>query len=312
MIVIMINNKDLAVVSVIIPTFNRAYTLELVLPTILCQPEVAEVIVVDDGGSDHTREVISCWQDRTPSIALRYHRNQTNCGALLSRMAGAQMASSEYIAFCDDDDLIASDYFSTCLKLLKSGSSIASGIHFYRLPKEGFHQAIFRYQSLPQGRPLNRWTMMLNKEVRLTDVTSLPFTHGLIVAKKALILRYMEDEGFEKGNGFREESIFQLRAYADGHVISVTPKTFAIGLHRSEVPHGGQRISRLRHFMWTIRYNWQFYKRFWPQLSGAMGISYNAPIAQFLFILEEIYRFFIRPFIIFPKMLLAKLARPLR
>ena len=79
----------------------------------------------------------------------------------------------------------------------------------------------------------------------------------------------------EKGNGFREESDIQIRAYIDGNKILVTNDAHAVHLHQSEVKIGGQRVNRLRRYYWTVFYTHYFFKKYfnlskqlWNKLSN--------------------------------------------
>src|SRR5258707_14856082 len=74
--------------SVMIPAFNEERTLELILKHVLEQPEVGEVIAVDDGSSDGTWEIMRRYAERDPRV--RAFRQETNRGkgAALRRAIG--------------------------------------------------------------------------------------------------------------------------------------------------------------------------------------------------------------------------------
>ncbi|MBN1687999.1 MAG: glycosyltransferase [Candidatus Omnitrophica bacterium] len=86
-------------VSVIIPTYNRAETLPRAIRSVLAQEGVPfELIVVDDGSSDNTREMI---QKDFPSVTYLY---QDNKGPAAARNLGVKNAKGRWIAFLDSDD----------------------------------------------------------------------------------------------------------------------------------------------------------------------------------------------------------------
>ncbi len=88
-------------VSVIIPTHNRAQLLPCAVSSVLGQTyENLELIIVDDGSTDNTLEVVKGFQD--PRILYLCHENSR--GAPAARNIGIQHAKGEYIAFLDDDD----------------------------------------------------------------------------------------------------------------------------------------------------------------------------------------------------------------
>src|SRR6516162_8414267 len=88
-------------VTVVIPAYNAACTIERALSSVWRQdyPEL-EVIVIDDGSTDDTgHRVAAC---HNPNLRLiRLNRNRGECGAM---NVGIQEARGEYIAFLDADD----------------------------------------------------------------------------------------------------------------------------------------------------------------------------------------------------------------
>lgn len=87
-------------VSVIIPTYNRADLVAEAIDSVLTQSYCdLEVIVVDDGSTDNTAEVIKQYGQR-----IRVVRQQ-NAGEPLARNAGIRVASGEFVCFLDSDDI---------------------------------------------------------------------------------------------------------------------------------------------------------------------------------------------------------------
>ncbi len=88
-------------VSVVIPTYNRVCTVVRAIESVLTQTyQNLEIIVVDDGSTDNTREVI----ERLHDPRVRYIRHGENRGGSLARNTGIEAATGEYIAFLDSDD----------------------------------------------------------------------------------------------------------------------------------------------------------------------------------------------------------------
>jgi glycosyltransferase involved in cell wall biosynthesis len=86
-------------VSVIIPAYQRAYTLVPVLEKVFAQTFTDyEVIIADDGSKDNTQEVLAPYRDR---IIYEYAENR---GASSARNRGARLARGKYLAFLDSDD----------------------------------------------------------------------------------------------------------------------------------------------------------------------------------------------------------------
>lgn len=93
-------------VSVILPTYNRAHLIKGSLQSVLDQSyRDFEVIVVDDGSTDNTEEVIRGFKDNR----IRYIRCNNNRGASAARNTGLQACRGKYVAFIDSDDIWKKD-----------------------------------------------------------------------------------------------------------------------------------------------------------------------------------------------------------
>lgn len=88
-------------VSVIIPAYNRADTITRAIKSVLAQTyEDFEIIVVDDGSTDQTCEVVQQIGD----WRIRLIRHSSNQGAAAARNTGMKAAGGKYIALLDSDD----------------------------------------------------------------------------------------------------------------------------------------------------------------------------------------------------------------
>jgi len=102
-------------VSVIVPTYNRAARLRTCLQSVIDSGEsCAEVIVVDDGSEDDTRELVKGF-----GSAVRYVY-QSNRGPSAARNAGVRLARGRYIAFLDSDDRLLPAPYSRVAAFLDS------------------------------------------------------------------------------------------------------------------------------------------------------------------------------------------------
>lgn len=93
------NQKNENLVSVILPTYNRAWTLKDAVDTVLSQnyPNI-EVIIIDDGSEDNTQELLRAYKDKIVVLT------QENSGVSAARNAGIKKSKGEFIALLDSDD----------------------------------------------------------------------------------------------------------------------------------------------------------------------------------------------------------------
>lgn len=97
-------------VSIIIPNYNGATYLREAIDSAVSQAGVeVEVIVVDDGSTDASREVIDSYGDSIHSIF------QKNLGACAARNAGLAIAKGKYVKFLDGDDCLLPNSLDTQL-----------------------------------------------------------------------------------------------------------------------------------------------------------------------------------------------------
>ena len=103
-------------VSVVIPTYNRAAVVQEAIQSVMLQtyPDY-EVIVVDDGSTDNTRDVVSAFSGK-----VRYLFQQ-NRGRSAARNHGIRLARGRYIAFLDSDDMFLPEKLGVQVSALESG-----------------------------------------------------------------------------------------------------------------------------------------------------------------------------------------------
>jgi len=94
----------LPTVSVVVPTHNRSALLAQTLASVRAQTFAdLEIVVVDDGSSDNTAEIVT----RIDDSRVRMVRHEQPLGVSAARNRGIREASGEWVAFLDDDDLWA-------------------------------------------------------------------------------------------------------------------------------------------------------------------------------------------------------------
>jgi glycosyltransferase involved in cell wall biosynthesis len=124
-------------ISVIIPVYNAAAYIEKAVSSALFLKEVKEVVLVNDGSTDNSLEIIQQLQQSDNRIKIYHHENNSNKGRSTSRNLALQNATQPFIAFLDADDFYLENRFDSDKKIFKSDASIdgvynAIGAHFYR------------------------------------------------------------------------------------------------------------------------------------------------------------------------------------
>lgn len=111
-----------SLISVIIPTYNRADFIKETLGSILGQSyKTLEVIIVSDGGSDSTPDVIAEIDDKR----IKFVQLDQNSGCpAVPRNVGLKEAKGELIAFCDDDDIWLPHKLEEQIRLFKKSPDI--------------------------------------------------------------------------------------------------------------------------------------------------------------------------------------------
>lgn len=107
-------------VSVIIPTYNREQYLSDAIDSVIEQTfSDYEIIVVDDGSTDNTKEVLRKYNGK-----IRYFFQKNN-GPSAARNMGLKQALGEYVAFLDSDDIWFTDYLEENINLLEKCYDLA-------------------------------------------------------------------------------------------------------------------------------------------------------------------------------------------
>jgi hypothetical protein len=141
-------------ISVVIPTINRARLLQEALESVSAQYGSGEefemeVIVVDDGSSDNTPDVVA------NHAKARYIRLPTNRGSAAARNAGVRAGSGEYVVFLDDDDILLPHKLKEQIAVLQMRPEVAAIYSPCIVRSEGREKVIPSRSRGPSGFVLN-------------------------------------------------------------------------------------------------------------------------------------------------------------
>lgn len=192
-------------VSVVIPTYDRAAKVQRAIESVLSQTmRDLEVVVVDDGSSDNTAEVLSGkFGDR-----IRYYA-QTNQGVSVARNRGVTEARGEWIAFLDSDDLWEPDKLDVQLKTLKEFAQCGACYADTRLFNYPETRTLFQ---LAEKNYAHQGTTGVNDEVLRLLVR--PGGGGMVVHLSSLLAKrdlIRKTGGFDPKLLYSQDSEFMFR-----------------------------------------------------------------------------------------------------
>ncbi len=284
-------------ITIVVPTRNRAYTLRLVAESYFQQEGVDEIIFVDDAGADDTAWVIAGMAVQYPHVHVVMLRNEQRVGASASRNRGVAAVTNKLVLFCDDDESLQGGYAMVCRrKLAASGAAAVSGRRVNMLDGETWEEALARFgDGTRDVPPYNYLLCELTGGARYTGDVELPFTNAVILTWTDLVRQYGFDDYYARGNGYREETDYQMNLFVNQHTILQTNDTHSIHLSTSTVSTGGQRTARWRRVYWSVFYTHYFYKKYWYRYAKRIGLRSSQWSALAYFAAFSIYREFLRP-----------------
>jgi glycosyltransferase involved in cell wall biosynthesis len=174
-------------VSIVMSVYNGAAHLPAALDSILAQTWTDfELIIVDDGSTDQSSEILKKYSQRDPRIRVI---SQANTGLTLALIRGCQESRGEFMARHDADDWSEPTRLAAQVEILD------------QQPQIGFVSCATQYVG-PQGEPLEIVTRCDDPAVatrKLLDERQGPPAHGSVMFRRAL---------YESVGGYRPEFYF--------------------------------------------------------------------------------------------------------
>jgi len=230
-------------------------------------------------------------------VATRFVRNETRRGASYSRNVGVACAHNDYVLFCDDDEYLEAGYANICLKkLILHNAAAVSGRRVYMRDGETQAQALHRFgHGIRRSRPFRTLICEYVNAARYDGDTHLPVTNAIILTRKQLLQRYPYDSFYARGNGYREESDYQMNLFVHGYNTIVTNDCHSIHLPMSQVRSGGQRTDSWKRVYWSIYYTRYFFGKYYAGYARRLGVKWPQWAAVSAFALFAVYRETLRP-----------------
>src|SRR5687768_9583402 len=154
------NSGDL--VSVVMPVYNGERFLRDAVDSILLQTyRNFELIVVDDGSSDRTADILDAYEMQDSRV--RVHRHERNAGIVAARNQGCRMARGGFIAVMDADDISLPHRLEIQFNYLRSHPEIAAvGGWVRRIDQNGLPGEVQHY---PLEPAILAWSMLFFNSV---------------------------------------------------------------------------------------------------------------------------------------------------
>jgi glycosyltransferase involved in cell wall biosynthesis len=208
-------------ISIIVCTCNRAGMLPQAIRSLLEQKTAShfkfEILIVDDGSTDNTADVVASLMAENPAAPLRY-RYKSPGGVADARNFGARHAAGEWIAFFDDDQIADSEWLSELIAIAREkNAECVGGSVSLLLPESN------RLKLGPRARGIlgERYRGKLSKAYAPNDY---PGTGNVLFTKKV----FEEVGGFDtKMREGGEDTEFFARLRKKGITIWYTPKALA-------------------------------------------------------------------------------------
>ncbi len=133
-------------VSIVLPTYNRAYILGDAIKSVLMQTyPYFELLIIDDGSADGTEELVMRYQDER----IRYYKFEENAGQAKARNYGIELAEYDYIAFEDSDDIWHPEKLEVQMEAMCSASpEVGFAYHKIRYERDDGQVMVFPPESM--------------------------------------------------------------------------------------------------------------------------------------------------------------------
>jgi GT2 family glycosyltransferase len=253
-------NWAIVLLSAVLPTYNRAAALRANLDSLLAVDGLDEIVVVDDGSGDNTWR----WLRTVDDPRLRLLRRGCNCGSPSARNLGAVHASGDWVLFAEDDCRFPPDYAQVLLdEALRHPADIVGApmVHLDTAPELDTALTLARRAEIGA----NGLDGVAGFPPASIETPLLP---APALVRRAVLDRLRFDEGY-RGNAYREETDFFVRAVRAGFTCLLTPRTFFWDPQRFP---GGQPRSAVAD-LWALHNNWRFLRRHGDWLVAAGYIS---------------------------------------
>jgi len=267
-------------ITILIPTYNRAQSLRAVWPSYLCSKQVKEIIIVNDGSTDDTSQLIREFS-ATSIIPVRFIEHPVKMGQQYSRNAAIEAATTEWVLFGEDDVWLDANYCEVLLKEANElrADAIAGRLLVARVPGEFSPDLLSPLNTGGKAPIFDVKNFAANFAASPPAPLSAPYLHSIALIRRSLFGRIGFDTWY-KGNAHREETDFYLSLSESGSLVCFTPSTGCYHLRGPISSTGGQRINRVSLEYWHFINTWHLVEKHWDYLRVNCG--FHGPITLWM------------------------------
>ena len=230
----MLEEVNKLLVTVVIPTYNRADLISRAVASVSQQShQNLEIIVIDDASDDDTTQVVH----QIPDSRVKYICHQTNLGGSEARNTGIKQAVGDYIAFLDSDDVWLPDKLSSQLAAISQEDRQDNLVCYSQFKISP--QVFYRRRILPKNGKQNHET--------IPDYFWL--SGGTILTSTLLISRSLAAATLFKSGLVKHQDLdFVIRLEQQGAKFIFIPKVLAVWHNEMR----SDRISKLTNYQLSL------------------------------------------------------------
>lgn len=281
-----------SIVTVIVPSYNRAHLLKKTIPTYI-QEGVKELILVDDCSPDNTAEIVKELQKEYPQI--KYICQPCNMRQPAAKNRGLEEVCTEWVYFGDDDSLLYPGtirrLYETCIE---NDVEACGAIAYYMQPGEdqlNLDDFITKHQiytdNVKDIVDINSMYACFIYSVRKPIV--VPFCQACVLIKSDIARKVKFDPRYT-GNAYREETDFILRCGAEGATFMFDSRGAQINLPANLAIGGARGNSVWKYKRDMIVNNWRFLKKNYKFMKKKYHVQHNKYRMQWDFTIAFVTR----------------------
>lgn len=215
-------------VSVLMPVYNSEDYLREAIDSILNQTFTDfEFIIIDDSSSDHSREIVESYSDPR----MRFYVNEQNMGVAATLNRGLELATGEYIARMDSDDISFPERFEKQVKFLDANLNIAV-----------LGTSVVKFGEVMQPSPMIYCSN--HKKAKAEMVFNSTLAHPTVMIRKSILdnnqLKYEE-----KYNGL-EDFVLWWRISKLADVVSLPEVLLKYRIHSKQMTQSENRTNEFK------------------------------------------------------------------